>query len=120
MAPWPSPWLRQCHQARLQGGGAGAGAHPWDGGTRAEGAGSLVSRHEEGTLVSLEWLFNAIQAKYGNKHLEKLQICVCVCQKSLIPIPYKVIIPLAPSPGRNTGSAPGHKITELKTITPFT
>ena len=29
-------------------------------------------------------------------NLEKLQICVCVCQKSLNPIPYKVIIPLAP------------------------
>ena len=33
-------------QARIQGGGAGAGAHPWDGRTRAEGAGSLVSRAE--------------------------------------------------------------------------
>ena len=43
---------------------------------------------------------------YDNKHLEKLQICDCVCQKSLIPIPYKVIIPLAPSPGRNPASAP--------------
>ena len=44
--------------------GAGAGAHPWDGKTRAEGTGSLVSRAErtEGTLVSLEWLFNTIQA----------------------------------------------------------
>ena len=28
------------------GGGAGASAHPWDGRTRAEGAGSLVSRAE--------------------------------------------------------------------------
>ena len=45
------------------GGGAGAGAHSWDGKTRAEGAGSLglVSRAER-TLVSLEWLFNTIQA----------------------------------------------------------
>ena len=34
------------YQARIQGGGAGAGAHPWDGRTRAEGAGSLVSRAE--------------------------------------------------------------------------
>ena len=33
-------------QARIQGGGAGAGAHPWDGRTRAEGAGFLVSRAE--------------------------------------------------------------------------
>ena len=45
------------------------------------------------------------------KHLEKLQICVCVCQKSLIPISYKVIIPLAPSPGRNTGSAPALRLS---------
>ena len=29
-----------------RGGGAGAGVHPWDGRTRAEGAGSLVSRAE--------------------------------------------------------------------------
>ena len=63
---------------------------------------------KEGTLVSLEWFFNTIQAKYGNKHLEKLQTCVCVCQKSLIPIPYNVIIPLAPSPGRNPESAQEH------------
>ena len=27
-------------------GGAGSGAHPWDGGIRAEGAGSFVSRAE--------------------------------------------------------------------------
>ena len=33
---------------------------------------------------------------------------VCVCQKSLIPISYKVINPLAPSPGGNPGSAPGN------------
>ena len=33
-------------QARIQGGGAGAGAHSWDGKTRAEGAGFLVSRAE--------------------------------------------------------------------------
>ena len=48
-------------QARIQG-GARAGAHPWDGGTRAEGAGSLVSRAERRDTVSLEWLFNTIQA----------------------------------------------------------
>ena len=33
-------------QARIQGEDAGAGVHPWDGRTRAEGAGSLVSRAE--------------------------------------------------------------------------
>ena len=48
---------------------------------------------KEGTLVSLEWLFNII-------------LCVCVHHKLLIPIPYKVINPLAASPGRNPGSAP--------------
>ena len=42
---------------------------------------------KEGTLESPEWLFNTIEAQYGNEHLEKLQICICVCQKSLIPIP---------------------------------
>ena len=32
-------------QTRIQG-GAGSGAHPWEGGTRAEGAGSFFSRAE--------------------------------------------------------------------------
>ena len=59
--------------------------------------------------VVLEWLFNTIQALYGNNILKSCKFCVCVRQKSLIPISYKVINPLAPSPGRNPGSAPeGH------------
>ena len=33
------------NQARIQG-GAGSGVHPWHGGTRAEGAGSFVSKAE--------------------------------------------------------------------------
>ena len=57
-------WLTCCtsfmkKQARIQG-GARSGAHPWDGGTRAERASSQGQK--EGTLVSLEWLFNTIQA----------------------------------------------------------
>ena len=38
------------------------GPPPWDGGTRAEGEGSFVSRAERRGTVSLEWLFNTIQA----------------------------------------------------------
>ena len=90
-----------------RGGGAGSGAHPWTEGSAPKAQVPSSQGQKEGTLVSLAWLFNTIQTKYGNKHLEKLQICVCVCEKSLIPIPYKVINPLAPSPGRNPGSAPG-------------
>ena len=44
-----------------------------------------------------------------NMAINTLKSCKSVfayVQKSLIPIPYKVIIPLAPSPGRNPGSAP--------------
>ena len=42
--------------------------------------------------------------------LKSCKSVFCVCQKSLIPIPYKVINPLAPSPGRNPGSAPGKDV----------
>ena len=95
-------------QARIQGGGgAGAGAHPWDGGTRAFGAGSFVSRAERRDTGVSCMIVQHHSSIICNEHLEKLQICICVSQKSLIPIPYKVINPLAPSPGRNPGSAPG-------------
>ena len=84
-------------QARIQGGGGGRWVRRPPLGRRDPRVPSSQGQ-KEGTLVFLEWLFNTIQAKYGNKHLEKLQICVCVCQKSFIPIPYKIINPLAPPP----------------------
>ena len=85
------------------GGGAGAGAHPWDGRTRAEGAGNLVvvkGYQRSGTIlmVLLNGMFNTIEGSLI-WHINILKSCkssVCVCQKSLIPIPYTpVIIALA-------------------------
>ena len=42
----PPVLVGMCNAGADPGGGAGAGAHPWDGRTRAESAGSLVSRAE--------------------------------------------------------------------------
>ena len=53
-----------CYQARIQGGGgAGAGAHPGrEGPAGAKARVPSSQGQKEGTLVSLEWLFNTIQA----------------------------------------------------------
>ena len=40
------PLIRGARRGSRGGGGARSGAHPWDGGTRAEGAGFFVSRAE--------------------------------------------------------------------------
>ena len=103
-------------QARIQGVGAGAGAHPLDASLRPDGGKTAPKRGFSVPgpgVMKRHWCpSNSIStlSKYSItvNIFGELQIWVCVCQKPPIPIPYKSIHLWAPTRARNPGSAPGH------------
>ena len=93
------------------GGGAGSGAHPWNGGTRFKSSQVVGFLHLKGKKKRHWCPLNGCSTPLKHKMaINILKSCKSVFayvkKKNTHPIPYKVINPLAPSPGRNPVSAP--------------